>query len=85
MEGLAFIGGCVVIFLCCIVLREFIKFIQRVVVGKYKIKCICKHEYIPYMKFYSGEHGIDYTFKCRKCDKQKDIKTYQHSNKESVF
>lgn len=85
MEILTFIGACTVILLVLIVLKEFSKFIQRVIVGKYKIRCICKHEFIPYMKWYGGVHGITYTFRCRKCNKEKELKSYQSSKEDSVF
>ena len=85
MEALTFIGACTVTLLLWIILKEFSKFLQRVVVGKYKIKCICKHEFIPYMKWYGGEHGITYTFKCRKCNKEREMKSYQNSKDSSVF
>lgn len=85
MEAFTWIGLCVTVFLIYILLKEFLRFVQRVIVGKYKLKSICKHEYIPYMKWYGGEHGIDYNFKCRKCGKEKAIKTYQDSKTESVF
>jgi hypothetical protein len=50
LKELAFIGLCVVVGIAIAILRELGKFIQRVVVGKYKLKCICKHEFEPYMK-----------------------------------
>lgn len=85
MEAFARIGLCVTAFLVCILLNEFLRFVQRVIVGKYKLRSICKHEYIPYMKWHGGEHGIDYSFKCRKCGKEKVIKTYRDSKNDSVF
>lgn len=85
MEVFAFIGLCVVIVIFYIIFNELCGFIQRVIVGKYKIKCICKHEYLPHIKWHGGAHGIDYGFKCRKCGKEKTIKTYQNSKNESVF
>lgn len=85
MEVFTWIGLCVTVILTYLLLKKILVFIQRVIVGKYKLKCICNHEYIPYMKWYGGEHGIDYSFKCRKCGKEKVIKTYQNSKNESVF
>ena len=85
MEAFTWIGLCVTALLIYILFKEFSRFVQRVIIGKYKLKCICKHEYIPYIKWYGGEHGIDYSFKCRKCGKGKVIKTYQNSKDESVF
>lgn len=84
MEAFTFIGLCVVVGLFYIIFKEFCRFIQRVIVGKYKIKCICKHEYLPYIKLY-GAHGIDYSFKCKKCGKEKTIKTYQNSKMSPYF
>lgn len=85
MIAFTFIGICVFAFLIIICATLFFKFIQRVIVGKYKLKSICKHEFIPYAKFYNGINGIDYIFKCRKCLKQKEIKSFQKNNKEQVF
>lgn len=85
METFTFIGIFVVALIICTTLKELYKFIQKIVVGKYKVKCICKHEYVPYMKWYGGKHGIDYIFKCNKCDKRKEIKSYQNSKEETIF
>ena len=85
MIAFTFIGMCVVAFVITMLLVFISKFIQKVIVGKYKLKSICKHEYVPYAKFYNGRNGIDYIFKCRKCFKQKEIKSYQKSKEEQVF
>lgn len=85
MVAFTFIGLCVVSFVIVMLFICVSKFIQRVIVGKYKLKLICKHEYVPYAKFYNGKNGIDYVFKCRKCLKHKEIKSFQKSNTEQVF
>ena len=85
MAAFTFIGLCVTSFLIVILLIQISNFIQRVIIGKYKLKLICKHEYVPYAKFYNGRNGIDYIFKCRKCEKTKEIKSFQKSSTEQVF
>lgn len=85
MEAFTFIGMCVVALFILVLLKAISKFIQLVLVRKYKIKFICNHEYVPYCKFYNGQNGIDYTFKCRKCEKTKEIKSFQKNNTEQVF
>ena len=84
MEVFTFIGMFVTGSFILIALKAFFKFTQTVIVRKYKIKCICNHEYVPYCKFY-GEHGSDYIFKCRKCGKEKQIKSFKDGNDEQAF
>lgn len=85
MEAFAFIGMFVVALFIITALNAFSKFIQTIVVGKYKIKFLCNHEYVPHCKFYCGKHGSDYIFKCRKCGKEKQINSFKDGNNEQVF
>ena len=49
------------------------EYVKKVLKKQTKIKCLCKHEYEPFMAVYYN--GIEYDFKCRKCGKVISIKT----------
>ena len=59
------IVGCIVVFL--------INYINKVLSKQTKIKCLCKHEYVPNSAFYYLD-GVEYGFQCRKCGKTISVK-----------
>lgn len=74
IEYFAFIGLFVTALVVIIIVRELFRWVLRVLRGKTKIKCICKHEYEPDCAWY-WKHGTEYEFKCRKCHKRITVKT----------
>lgn len=66
--GITFIA--LVIYISIIILWHHIK---RILKKQTKIKCLCRHEYEPCSAFYFK--GIEYEFKCRKCNKKISVKT----------
>ena len=63
----------------CILLSIFVSWahnkIKDIMHRQSKIRCLCKHEYTKDWTFTVGSY-TEYTLKCRKCGKTKEITIY---------